>query len=165
MKVEIASFLVLLLVVLASARTWDRLFRFYDQGDISQCEREGEDYCECEKYFEGIEGQGCSEGRHNCDDSRTCNMNHQWHACCLDEEEAESERDEPSKIESEVKNNEENKFEDSAADISQCENDEECKCEKYLEGIPGEGCSEGRHNCDDSRSCYMNHPWHACCLD
>ena len=53
--------------------------------DISRCKVEGEDYCECEKYFEGIPGQGCSEGRYNCDTSKTCYMNHPWHACCLSE--------------------------------------------------------------------------------
>ena len=59
---------------------------------ISRCKVEGEDYCECEKYFEGIAGQGCSEGRHNCDNSKTCYMNHPRHACCLNEEtEAEDE--------------------------------------------------------------------------
>jgi hypothetical protein len=53
---------------------------------ISRCEQDDEDSCKCEKYFEGISGQNCSEGRHNCDDSKTCYMNHQWHACCLNEE-------------------------------------------------------------------------------
>jgi hypothetical protein len=58
---------------------------------ISRCEQDDEDSCKCEKYFEGISGQNCSEGRHNCDDSKTCYMNHQWHACCLNEEEAATE--------------------------------------------------------------------------
>ncbi|CAB3999607.1 Hypothetical predicted protein [Paramuricea clavata] len=119
---------------------------------ISRCEREGENSCKCEKYFEGIAGQSCSEGRHNCDDSKTCYMNHQWHACCLNEEvgaEADAE------------------LLDENEGISRCEREGEdsCKCEKFFEGIPGQNCSEGRHNCDDSKTCYMNHQWHACCLN
>ncbi len=53
---------------------------------ISACVVKGDNSCKCEKYFEGIPGQSCSKGRHNCDDSKSCYMNHQWHACCLDDE-------------------------------------------------------------------------------
>ena len=73
--------------------------------DISRCEVEGEYYCACEKYFEGISGQGCSEGRHNCDHSKTCYMNHPWHACCLnkaaeaEDEVVEAKEHEPQKEE------------------------------------------------------------------
>ncbi len=62
-----------------------RNFIYFVSG-ISACAVEGDDSCKCEKYFEGIPGQSCSKGRHNCDDSKSCYMNHQWHACCLNEE-------------------------------------------------------------------------------
>ena len=65
---------------------------------ISACDVEGEDDCKCEKYFDGIPGQSCSEGRHNCDDSRTCHKYYPWHACCLDEEEP-TETEEPTEPE------------------------------------------------------------------
>ena len=56
---------------------------------MRRCVIESEDECACEKYYGGISGQNCCEGRHNCDDTRTCYMTHAWHACFLNEEDDE----------------------------------------------------------------------------